>query len=406
MRFKKHSLIITALAGLCLMLLNGCNAILSRDYMVITPHLENRLDEEVDDEQRAETFQELKDSILRLVEEGYEVGIIRLYNYAGDVDEDTEAAITYTMRNQPLGAYAVEYVSYKSVRILSYYERTLTITYRKTPEEIASIKKIDNFEDYRRVLLDTYSEYGELVTVEIPWFYSDQYSVTDILREHYVNNPLMFATAPSVSQKEFPDVERGEESGWRRILEISFNYFADPDELYEMTRKLVSELGTRLSETELPGDDMRFLTLKNLLIKDVNILPDPEEVQEKLSNINSTAYSAVINGIANSEGFALAYKALCDMVNIDCLVVQGRRDGLLHSWNLVVADDGEWYHIDTTDDNTIADGLFILFTDEQMSDSGYRWDSGDYPSTGKDAVSVFIPEDTTFVESEEEPTLP
>ena len=53
--------------------------------MVITPHLENRLDEEVDDEQRAETFQELKDSILRLVEEGYEVGIIRLYNYAGDV---------------------------------------------------------------------------------------------------------------------------------------------------------------------------------------------------------------------------------------------------------------------------------------------------------------------------------
>ena len=36
--------------------------------MVITPHLENRLDEVVDDELQAETFQELKDCIMHLIE--------------------------------------------------------------------------------------------------------------------------------------------------------------------------------------------------------------------------------------------------------------------------------------------------------------------------------------------------
>jgi len=144
---------------------------------------------------------------MHLIEEGHEVGTIRLYNYSGTVDEDTEAAITYTMRYQPLGAYAVEYVSYKSVRILSYYEITLTITYRKTPEEIEAIKKVDSPDDYRRVVLDTYSEYGELLTVEIPWYYSEQYNLQDIIEGYYFKNPLTILTVPSVSIKEYPDVE-------------------------------------------------------------------------------------------------------------------------------------------------------------------------------------------------------
>ena len=383
-RVKLPLAVITALLAVLLMA-GGCNLLLSREYMVITPHLENRPGKAEGDELRAETFQELKDNILHLIQKGIEVGTIRLYNYTGDVDSDIETAITQTMKYEPLGVFAVEYVSYKNVRILSYHEITLTITYRKTAEEIAAIKKVDNVTAFKNLLIDTYSSYESLLTVEIPWYYTDQYSVEEILRSYYDDNPLTVAAAPDFTIKLYPDEETEAVPGWQRILEVSFNFPESKTRLREMSRELTSRIALMMSDAELPADHGKFKVFEDFLRESSEVISDIDN--ESVSGVESTAYGALLNKNATSEGFALAFKAICDLYDIDCQVVRGRMNGLDHCWNLVYTESG-WYHVDVAMDIASAGYDYLLCTDGQMTEMGFRWNTSAYPFSATDIINV------------------
>ncbi len=47
------------------------------------------------------------------------------------------------------------------------------------------------------------------------------------------------------------------------------------------------------------------------------------------------------------DGYAKAFKVLCDKMNIPCVLVDGESDGMPHMWNYVQLD-GEWYAVDVT----------------------------------------------------------
>lgn len=81
----------------------------------------------------------------------------------------------------------------------------------------------------------------------------------------------------------------------------------------------------------------------------------------------SNAYGALVDGKAVCEGYARAFKYLCDMVGIPCELVIGTTD-IEHMWNLVQID-GEWYHIDVTwDDPKNKDGDYISYSYFNLSD--------------------------------------
>ena len=58
-----------------------------------------------------------------------------------------------------------------------------------------------------------------------------------------------------------------------------------------------------------------------------------------------------LNGKAVCEGYAEAFKLLCDRENIPCLLVVGTGNGGAHKWNYVRMDDGKWYGMDATWDD-------------------------------------------------------
>lgn len=65
------------------------------------------------------------------------------------------------------------------------------------------------------------------------------------------------------------------------------------------------------------------------------------------------AYGALVAGVCVCEGYAEAFKLLCDREGIPCLTVVGTGNGGAHKWNLVLMEDGEWYLLDSTwDDQT------------------------------------------------------
>lgn len=88
----------------------------------------------------------------------------------------------------------------------------------------------------------------------------------------------------------------------------------------------------------------------------------------------SSAYDALIEGVADSEGAALAYQLLCDRIGLESTVVLGELDGAPHFWNIISGEDGMFRHVD------LSAGLFSL-TDEELTEQGaYEWDREEYPA--------------------------
>lgn len=69
------------------------------------------------------------------------------------------------------------------------------------------------------------------------------------------------------------------------------------------------------------------------------------------ADISHTAAGVFLkNRVVVCEGYAKAFKILCDKFNIPCVLVVGFADGA-HMWNYVKMDDGLWYLVDVTWDD-------------------------------------------------------
>ena len=158
-----------------------------------------------------------------------------------------------------------------------------------------------------------------------------------------------------------------------------------------------------------------------------------KSIHDSIANMTTYSEAAMahhptgvfLNGVAVCEGYAEAFKLLCDRENIPCVIVVGvgvtssGSEG--HEWNLVQMEDGKWYGIDVTwDDQTSRNGIFYdyflvgsntysckAFGDLQWSGSheadGSHW-PGDpfilsYPTLALTSYSAIIPffnADVTF----------
>jgi transglutaminase/protease-like cytokinesis protein 3 len=113
--------------------------------------------------------------------------------------------------------------------------------------------------------------------------------------------------------------------------------------------------------------------------------PDAEPHPE-----NDNPYGLLIGQQAACEGYALTFQLFMDMLGIECITVYGT---VLwgeeeHVWNMVRLDDGEWYCVDVTWDDT-ADVLgregaptgrkYFNVTSDYMLYNDHQWDPEGIP---------------------------
>ncbi len=72
------------------------------------------------------------------------------------------------------------------------------------------------------------------------------------------------------------------------------------------------------------------------------------------SPFKKTAYGALVEGTADSEGYAQAYLLLLKTSGVQVLTVYGTADGQSHAWNMV-AEDGAFAHVDVSWDDADLD---------------------------------------------------
>ena len=136
-----RGLLPLALAA-CL-LLCGCASLLERSYSTVEPYTNRYWDSSAEDTLRAESYQDLVNSLLMLVEQQAEEGTIRCYEEANSYIQ-AQRARAEVRRETMLGSYLLEKLDFTYQYSASYSTLTYQMTYREDAEALASIMKISD----------------------------------------------------------------------------------------------------------------------------------------------------------------------------------------------------------------------------------------------------------------------
>jgi len=183
-----------------------------------------------------------------------------------------------------------------------------------------------------------------------------------------------------------------------RIYEIKFSYVESPSILQVYRDNLA--LYVRQNAERAFGE-----TDAEILLSIVENLMASTEFDEGTArtisihgaqNFAATASGALVRGLAVGEGFAMAFKALCDELRFDCRVVLGYIDDRVHAWN-IVSLDGDYYHIDVA--MCVVNGLETAFLKSDADfEELYEWDRENTVKcegelTLEDIIGMEVPDD-------------
>ena len=167
---KKYTLLPLLLA---LSLLTGCGSLLERSYTAVTPHTQFSDESKNDAILRAETYQGLVSALLYLVEQGEETGTVRLYQYGsvtGTAASDVDQACLEVTQEDPLGAYAVDYIKYDVKQTPSYYQVEVKLAYAVDPEELSQVISVTGSTAVEQELRALLPDQPEKVVFRISYF--------------------------------------------------------------------------------------------------------------------------------------------------------------------------------------------------------------------------------------------
>lgn len=341
------------------LLLGGCGW-LDGSYVHVTPHQQNEVDGQGDTALTAENYSDLLDILEAMVESGKTSGVIYVRESGNDaVSRQLRMASDYITVSFPLGAYAVEEITFEQGSSNTKPAIAVTIAYRHTPGEIRRIPYISDMDGARSAVQKSLQNCDSRLVMRI-----DRYSPMDF--DQLVQN--LAAQYPETVMEVPQTVETLYGSGDSRVVELSFSYENSRDDLRQMQSQVRPVFDSAVLYVSGDGaDSQKFSQLYGFLM---------ERYDYKLESSITPTYSLLRHGVGDSRAFATVYVAMCRMAGLKCEVITGTRHGEPWTWNLVW--DGEKpYHVDLLACAS-ADG-YRQRTDAEMH--GYVWDYSAYAAS-------------------------
>lgn len=129
-----------------------------------------------------------------------------------------------------------------------------------------------------------------------------------------------------------------------KIRTAQIIYRDDLDSFDSKKKSLESQRNNILKEIKNSDDFEKLLYIHDYIAENCKYIESGKDYIE-------TAFGCLVEKNANCEGYAKAFKYLCDGMGIPCSVVVGiTSDGLNHAWNQVQLG-GIWYNVDVTWDD-------------------------------------------------------
>ena len=356
--------IILSLAIACA----GCTALLEGDTQKESLHVAVSNERPPDEQIEVSSYEELEATMLSLIAEHEADGLMVVKSYYGDVESDAQRAKDEILKNDPVAVYTVGNIDVAVTRIVSYFEIEVKIAYIRTKEQADSMITVSTQRYLRSELQSIMSEYREeavfLTSMQIT-----EAEMEEFIRDTYYQNPRSIVMMPVTV------VTTLTAGGNEKIIELSFRYLEQASVLRQFGASLNGYVRQNAFAAEGENDAEILLSLvENLIGACAYDEGTARTISEHgVQNIAATAYNALVRGSAVGEGFAMAFKSLCDELGFDCHVVLGYIDGRVHAWN-VVSLYGDYYHIDTA--MCALNGVETAFikNDADLIEENYSWD--------------------------------
>lgn len=338
------------------LLLSGCS-LLDGSYVHVTPH-----QEQVEDSQTglvsAADYRQLRSVVEEMVASGTESGVINVADFDQEVVEKHMAVVAYHIRETyPIGAYAVEEITYEVGTNSGRPAIAITITYRHSRVEIQKIRTVQTMEKAESAIGEALEDCDASVVLQVENYKETDFSqiVEDYVEEH----PDTVMETPQVAAGIYG-------TGSTRVVELTFTYQNSRDAL----RTMHSQVQTVFASAALyvSGEDadiQKYSQLYGFLM---------ERFDYTLETSITPAYSLLRHGVGDSRAFAVVYAAMCRQAGLECRIVTGTKLGEPWTWNMIL-DNGNYYHVDLLRSNT--SGGFWKYLDNEMA--GYVWDYSAYP---------------------------
>ena len=347
-----------AVMAALILLSTGCSSMLNRDYSSVTVHSATPTAEGDANTMRVQNYQELVNALIYLINQGEESGSIRYSGEEADFKKLMDEACLEVKQEDPLGAYAVDYIKYSVISIVGSYEADVQITYRRTREQVASIVDATGAAAIRSELSRALSSFDTEVVLRISYFEENEAYIQQLVRQAYLSNPATALDFPDAQVAMYP------ESGQQRIVEVTLTY-------HQSLQTLESWRNSLSREAERICQPLTELTIKEKLDGITGTL---QSMGAYSAQGGSTAYDALLGGGGDSQGVALAFSLLCRQVGITCSVVDGQKNGQSHFWNVVQTASG-YRHVDLS-----RTGSVTYNVDQTMTQQGYVWDTQQVPA--------------------------
>lgn len=347
-------------AALALLFLTGCAGLSSDSYLSVQPHKEQSAQAADANVVVAEDYLGLRSAILGFVERGRTEGVIRVNTYDGDVEADLAEAAYEVSKQDPLGAYAVDYMTHECVRVVSYYEIRIHTTFRRTKEEIDAVEYMSSTIQLQERVEQALEACEPRVVLSMNGYWEQD--VAAMAARYSAANPDVVMEEPRVTVTAYP------QSGASRILEIEFAYTQTPEELLGKKEAVLESLDgaaeyIRYRQTERDKADLLYTYLTT------RFSYTPGKTATPL-------YSALCEGVADPAGLAQAWQLICDRAGVECYTVTGARNGETYQWNMI-STDGTYRHLDLSR-SILEYGQLTMLTDGEMAE--YHWETDVYPA--------------------------
>lgn len=374
---------ICLLLLVCVLLLSGCQAQLRREYNTTTPHEEQFEVDQYSDAMTAENYTGLKNAILNFVETGTDYGVIRIYEYDGNIVSDLANAVYEVSHNDPLGAYAVDYMTYDYAHIVSYYELYIYTTFRISVDAIDNIIYCSSIANVESELEKALTDCKYSLAIRISNY--QEFDPSTLVHRLFMAHPELGITEPDFYFSLYPN------SGIQRILEINISY--SQDALSMQSRKISLEKHTEdLVEylSVCSSNALRIEQMYDWFLKHVTYMGED-------SHLFSSSYHAIVNKYGNAMGISMAVQLLCNRLDIPCFTVEGTHQGVPWYWNIIYYDD-LWHHMDICAGIISEQWNFTPLYDPDMTE--YEWNHASYPtcSLPKENFNIQDPNQTSSSE--------
>ena len=371
---KKHLALV--MAAVVVFSLCGCSGWFNKEYLsvkdYVPPVQENYSSK---DKISVRNFTGLRQALLRFAYAGESEGrIVFDASYDGDPLEDLASACWQVRTQDALCAYCVENIAYELTKIVTTNEATVYYSYSNFCESADNIVHLPYSYGVESTLLETLENRDRKLVVLVA---SSSYTAEDIeglLTRVYRENPTLVPREPRASVNMYSG------TGSQRLYEISINYGLTSEELEQRIAALQAVDAFSGMDMESLSNGQRALAACQYLM---------QHCQLSAAATDNTAYSALVNHTANSEGLAFAYVDLCRQLKLECSIVYGQYQWQDRCWNIVKID-GSYYHVDVFE--AINSGLESSFmVNDENFWGNHRWDVASYPKcTGEQNYSDLL----------------